>query len=221
MTPTLAITITGVDEWTDLDQVHELLADHIEVGILLTANPDGRPRYPSREWIRGAVLKIGHAAAVHVCGGTARNRVLAGDYKEILLGVRRIQINGEVTPAELHRLAALYPHHDLITQHNAVNAGLLGLCLPRHQVLVDGSAGQGIVPTAWVAPDTSKPVGFAGGLGPMNVREHLPAITAVARHKAWIDMESRLRNEADHFDVDLAAAAIEAARNSRRSAAAA
>ena len=43
--------------------------------------------------------------------------------------------------------------------------------------------------------------GYAGGLGPDNLAVELASIKAVASSGWWVDMESKLRDEHDKFDV--------------------
>jgi phosphoribosylanthranilate isomerase len=76
----------------------------------------------------------------------------------------------------------------------------------RHALLVDQSGGRGIKPEQWVRPNTSKPVGFAGGLGPNNLDAEMRKMPL--RPRSWVDMESGLRNEQDWFDVTKAEACI-------------
>ena len=151
-----------------------------------------------------------------VCGSKARAALLAGKYDGFLRRCRRVQVNGMVTINELFHLLQQFPGQRIITQHTEANAdladdrvnyGYLGI---HHEILVDGSGGRGIVPNEWVAPRTGKKVGYAGGLGFMNLHEELPKIKRVASVGAWIDMESSLRNKEDRFDIEYAKLAIRA-----------
>lgn len=72
-----------------------------------------------------------------------------------------------------------------------------------HQLLVDASGGRGVSPAEWTRPNTTRAVGFAGGLGPDNLAGELPRIAAVARGPWWVDMETKLRTD-DWFDIALA-----------------
>ncbi len=75
----IGISLTGADEQTPLEGLRHLSNRRgVEVGLLFTATPEGRNRYPSEEWLEAAVAMLGQRAAVHVCGSTARERVLAG-----------------------------------------------------------------------------------------------------------------------------------------------
>ncbi len=81
---------------------------------------------------------------------------------------------------------------------------MIDLDVENHAVLVDSSGGRGQSPEVWARPETNKSVGFAGGLGPANLRMELSSIEAVAKEPWWIDMEERLRDAADWFSVSRA-----------------
>lgn len=197
------ITVTGADEHTPLTSLTKLVEwSEAEIGFLYTARPEERNRYPGMGWLLEASVIVHGRAAVHICGRGARMRLLNGELAELVSHCPRIQINGVLDVAEVEQFCALYPTHTIITQHCEANSCLAGhVAAPNHAVLVDGSGGRGISPVAWVRPDTTKAVGFAGGLGPENLLEQLPLIRHVAEGEWWVDMEGRLRDENDWFDA--------------------
>lgn len=136
--------------------------------------------------------------AIHVCGGAARRELLEGGLSDLVRHAPRVQVNGGLTVEEAEQAAGLVG--TLITQHHALNAKLLQVKASNHSLLVDGSAGRGLSPEAWTAPATSKPVGFAGGLGKDNLVMEYPRIAEVAMAGAWTDMEGKLRVD-DWFSV--------------------
>jgi hypothetical protein len=72
----------------------------------------------------------------------------------------------------------------------------------KFDMLYDVSGGKGKLPKSWCAPADGVFCGFAGGLGPDTLEEQLPKIAeSVGDHKCWIDMESRVRDEDDKFDL--------------------
>lgn len=77
--------------------------------------------------------------------------------------------------------------------------------------LHDLSHGAGVVPETWSKPLQGLVTGYAGGLSPRNVREHLFKIQEVAGDGAWIDAETHLRS-GGMFDLDKCAAFLGAAK---------
>jgi len=81
-------------------------------------------------------------------------------------------------------------------------------------MLVDESKGTGVLPKNWppIPPGTPYSIGYAGGIGPVNISGVLDQIFAAnasnamdMEHGVWIDMESSLRsqkNGKDVFDLD-------------------
>lgn len=203
------ITVTGADERTPIEELVRLtrLSPHVEIGILFSLTPEGRNRYPSCCWIDDAINALGKRCAIHVCGTRARQIALRHSYA--LSSAGRVQVNGVVSPEELHRLLYVLPR--VITQHNpGWGYDLSHTNVPgTHQLLVDASGGRGISPREWRRPETDKAVGFAGGLGPDNLAAELRRLQAVARNPWWVDMEGKLRTSDDWFSVDLAERAIQ------------
>jgi len=91
----------------------------------------------------------------------------------------------------------------------AVNAGANAV------PLFDMSGGAGIVPNEWpvdepypyrLATSARRPeyFGYAGGLGPDNLKEECTRIfKAAGSRRIWIDMETKIRSRDDHvFDLD-------------------
>lgn len=184
-----SITLTGIDERTD---VSALISLDAEIGILYSATPEGRHRYPGKEFIREASRALPRLA-IHICGSPAREYLAEGWLDDLLENAQRIQINGFVSPPECERVCAMYPEKMIITQHFPENTPLYLEPTMNHQVLVDASGGRGITPTFWRKPCTDKQVGYAGGLGVDNMVEQLEKIRAIARGNWWVDMEQKLR----------------------------
>lgn len=197
------ITLTGADEGVDIDALVQIADEFpdVEIGLLYTVNPEGRPRYPSREWLLRAASKLSARVAIHVCGGAARCELLNGDLGDLTLHAPRVQVNGHLTVDEAESLARRVG--TLITQHNDLNQHLMQVRARNHAVLIDASGGRGLSPSAWAPPETEKLVGFAGGIGPDNLEIEYQRIKQVARPGAWSDMEGKLRVD-DLFSVQLA-----------------
>ena len=207
------IALTGADMRTSIDDLVKMAADFplVEIGLLYTANPENRNRYPSLEWLGYATQELGERCAVHICGGTARQQLLAFELTKLLGPVGRIQVNGNLSIDEVQRACSAvdYPgRQQVITQHQASNAHLASMLISdNHALLVDGFGGRGVSPESWTRPDTGtqvqKQVGFAGGMGPDNLASEIPKIALVATGSSWVDMEGKLR-PTDWFDMGLA-----------------
>ena len=207
------ITLTGADERTSIDDMVKMVADFplVEIGLLYTANPENRNRYPSLEWLEYATKELGERCAVHICGGPARQQLLAFELTKLLGPVGRIQVNGNLSIDEVQRTCSAVDHPDrqqVITQHQGSNSHLASMLIAdNHALLVDGSGGRGVSPESWTRADTGtqvqKQVGFAGGMGPDNLASELPKIALVATGSSWVDMEGKLR-PGDWFDVGVA-----------------
>ncbi len=204
----MLITVTGIDESTDIDRLLNVVQPHAEIGILFSMTASGRNRYPSADWISKTSKRL-RTAALHVCGSNARH-FLRTKKPEFVTRFARIQVNGVVSEAELSHICQIYPDQWVITQHTLANKALARAQVGNHQLLVDGSGGRGVVPPSWQAPATNKAVGFAGGLGPDTILTELPKIQAVVQPGWWIDMENALRDKDDWFSIDRALAVITA-----------
>lgn len=200
MSTKVQLTITGVDAKTSLAD----LPYDVEYGILYTASPEGRSRYPVRSKLLHIIRKLAdRPLSLHVCGRKGKNQLLEYLLPDLTHGVQRIQVNGSVTPEELNKLCDLYGEHTVITQNSFFNRELASESYPNHAILVDGSGGNGVLPNSWARPCTEKDVGYAGGLGPSNIFEQVPLILSANSPwpRVWVDMESQVRTD-DWLDVD-------------------
>ncbi|AGG89074.1 hypothetical protein [Rhodanobacter denitrificans] len=195
------MTLTGVDYRTDVSALQDLVATNpgLEFGLLYSATPEARRRYPELSWLVATANALAGRCAIHVCGRLARALLIAGELEELVAPAARVQVNGDVTPEELPLLARRV--QTLITQFNPrVHDLSQEGGVSNHQLLVDASGGRGISPSAWHRPNTGKVVGFAGGLGPHNLEAEASRLAMVARTGWWLDMEESLRTD-DWFDV--------------------
>ncbi len=213
-------TLTGIDEQTDLSALVALTARYpfVEWGFLYSPSQEGQPgRYPSVSFLRRALewLPQHVYVALHVCGSgvsslIACERVAAGLADMVRARSCRLQLNFNITrrPMDtmlLNRFIEGYGHQ-VITQHNKNNACCTSvLNAPNHAVLFDESGGTGQERQDWPTPLTGVYCGYAGGLGPDNLAAQLPLIQAKTGHSPyWIDMEGKLRNSDDRFDLSRA-----------------
>jgi hypothetical protein len=207
------ITFTGADDNTAIADMMALAADHpVEFGILFLKSLHGTPRYPTLAWSDRAQAS-GLRLAAHICGSDAEEIVSTGRSRldGHLRAFTRIQINtsSAVNPVAIRRwtdeLAARYGHSvEPILQCR-------GPFPADDQIswLYDRSGGTGLLPETWPAPTavTKNPVGYAGGLGPDTIEAALRRMPDLAGK--WIDMETRIRNADDRFDLGLCRAVCE------------
>ena len=197
----MKITFTGLDNKTTRAQVEALLKDpRVELGVLLSANPDSRNRYMYPHQVQTMLEWCAGRSALHVCGG-ARRQLFNGQIDHMVNLAGRVQVNGMLEVSDVENLCRRFPTKEFITQHTTINRNMLEVSTENHVLLVDGSGGRGISPKSWQRPDTAKRVGFAGGLGPSNIVQEVELIKRVAREPFWIDMEGQLRDYQDWFDV--------------------
>jgi hypothetical protein len=111
----------------------------------------------------------------------------------------------------------------LITQHNEGNAGIWSAFQagdlggkssgPKHQILMDASGGRERAPESWPRPITGVACGYAGGIGPETIVADLDRIAqAVGDGIIWIDMEGRVRDAQDRFDLNRVETVLRAVR---------
>lgn len=222
------ITFTGIDETCSLDDLFAVLESdpRIELGMLYSETRAGAGRYPTPKWINGTAARIGGAfgpgrVALHVCGRAVR-RLLSGYSLHadlcLLWDFQRIQLNGRFEVADSVALSRFVregptdPGFSTITQFDRNTTLHREIWRTgQHQVLFDASGGRGLERSEWPSHLGEWTCGYAGGLGPDNLRRELPRIAAAAgTFPYWIDMESKLRDEEDRFSFALARRTLEA-----------
>lgn len=226
------ITLTGADDSTPQDALWALAKastfgeenlSGIEWGILYSVSNQGEGRYPSFKWIerlaeRLEVKPVGPSFALHVCGRAVGDFLYGrGHVSEIARAFNRIQINfrsQEFTVTEIEACIRRNHSKTIITQHNQANRGLWQVLahLDNHAVLFDESGGRGKYPETWDESLEVVNCGYAGGLGPDNLAAELPRIHAAAKGMPyWVDMEGKIRDENDLFDLNAAQQCLEIA----------
>lgn len=196
------ITFTGADDKTDLAEMRALAKDFpVEFGILYSTSKRGEGRYPSNPFkFSGENLRL----SLHICGQAARGIAEGRLQHWNLSGFHRVQINGmKGSDVNLVTAAKFAEDHgvDVILQ-----SGDRDLFPQDRRVswLFDLSGGKGDLPPNWPRPVyRDQMVGYAGGLGP-DTGAHFKTISDVAwRAPYWIDMETKVRNANDEFDLGL------------------
>lgn len=215
------VTITGADNSIKHDGLIEITKGYpfVEWGILLSRNQVGNLRFPSISWLRQLFdIHNEFQLAGHLCGLYARE-ILMGRMGVILDDLNimwrmfgRIQINthGQKHPYSATGLSEIlerFSDKEFIFQYDEANTALIeemmALGHKNISTLFDMSHGAGILPHSWPKPIPGIKCGFAGGLGPKNLREQIPVIQQVAGEaETWIDMETKVRSDNDKvFDI--------------------
>lgn len=214
------VTITGADDSVHVEQLVALSERYpfVEWGILLSQSAMGiKYRFPSMNWLNHLSRNmVPMQLSGHICGRWVQD-MLAGtgyslklDLSHVLHCFQRLQWNfhaehhlvrQEMMPDVLHSLKQQH-----IFQMDGVNENLLtAMRLQGINVvpLFDLSGGAGIVPAEWPPAINGLYCGYAGGLGPMNLEYELGRIAKAAGDATiWIDMERRVRSQADRrFDL--------------------
>lgn len=209
------VSITGADDEVAPADLAALSREFpfAEWAVLLMPERMGQSRFPSAAWIRDFAARpdAGHRA-MHLCG-SAFLRFIVGDPEILALmqGFSRVQLNlefgavdGAYDPAALIGRIRAHPEFLFIIQYTEKRRDFLSRLdgIAHHAVLFDASAGRGVSPNTWPAPLPGHDCGYAGGLGPDNIREELGRIAQAAGDaETWIDMESRVRTAEDRFDL--------------------
>lgn len=220
------VTLTGVDEYTRIDDINHLFDTYpiLELAVLYSPTKKNDTRYPGFEFIMNLLswqyTQRDCALAVHLCGQAVKQAFQREDKVASILSTcddnaRRVQLNFRQDASADHAntvkaiedLVLAYPNIQFILQDNAYNTSVIsGLIASRTpiSVLCDNSGGQGIKQALWPIPKSGVVrYGYAGGLGPDNIMSELKKIASVVPNgiQTWIDMESSLRVSRDTLDI--------------------
>lgn len=207
------VTFTGADDTVSPEALIDISKSwpHVEWGILIGSQHGHR--FPSENWITRLLLAApqGMNLSLHICGKHLRD-IAAG--KGIALypkmtKIARCQLNwhaekqGDIANSIYRAFKEMESawNPEVIFQLDGVNDTLACESASKFEKRIAGlfdlSHGAGVLPKEWPAcTDLSAayPVGYAGGLGPDNLREQLSLIHSVAAGDYWIDMETKLYN---------------------------
>lgn len=205
------ITFTGADDSTDVEQMMSLSLDYpVEFGILFSPQRTGHGRYPSERWVSKLIEVVGDSGlltlSAHICGAYSRELLGTSELAALEPILRsgafnRVQIN-TADPSAFDKRETLFLW--------GLRRGLATILQSRDSQrfppgstvswLFDQSGGRGTSPEGWPTAPEESYVGFAGGLKPENVAEAVRHIGTRQKHY-WIDMESGVRDERDHFSI--------------------
>ncbi|KDO32552.1 hypothetical protein SPRG_03027 [Saprolegnia parasitica CBS 223.65] len=224
MTTTTSLTLRAMGFCGADDSVHpkllQTLSVHypwIEWGVLFRPDLEGSPRYATSGWVqqlaacaRATPMKL----AGHLCGSRCQD-ILAGDASFVqelyAMGFHRVQVNATAANhvlveagrideyvANIRRCMARVPQVEWIIQCNTETKAIwepLAAAPPANMsLLFDASCGLGVPMTEFPKPLPNIPCGYAGGIGPNNIRSMLERVQAASGGApVWVDMESSLR----------------------------
>ncbi|OQR98180.1 hypothetical protein ACHHYP_09021 [Achlya hypogyna] len=216
-----AMGFCGADDSVHPKLLQTLSAHYpwIEWGVLFRPDLEGAPRYATMDWVRrlaACATSTPMKLAGHLCGSRCQE-ILSGDatFVEELasLGFKRVQINATAANhvivdaaqvdsyvANIRSCMARVPQVEWIIQCNDETKRLwqplVASPSANMSILFDASCGLGVAMTEFPAPLPSVPCGYAGGIGPNNIREMLTrAQMASGGTPVWVDMESSLRTK--------------------------
>lgn len=208
------VTLTGADDNVSCKDLFSISSDYsfVEWGILISQSKSGIQRYPSWDWIVDLdemYSGFGNFSA-HLCGKWVDDAI-NGQYMLDMSFFNRVQLNmagGRLVKA-LHSDSKVWeavlkiekdvifggPYQDIhIDEKLFIDNGVFPL--------FDSSGGRGQLSKIWPKP-LNLLCGYAGGLGPHNLKEELKRIEdVVGDAMIWIDMESRIRTNGE-FDINL------------------
>lgn len=206
-------TFTGVDAWTDLDQLISLSHAYpfVEWGFLYSpTRAGGDNRYMTVKQIRDSsrYLNTKCNLSLHLCGKGV-NEFLSNKLPFSVHPFKRIQLNFNIKNVEWSLSSLVdtireYKCQQLITQDNEHNVDVWRYLFnePNYAILWDASGGTGkeIESVQLRYPGIFS--GFAGGLTPENVHQKCSLIASLHPNLVtWIDMESGVRTM-DRFDLE-------------------
>jgi hypothetical protein len=220
------VTVTGADDTTDPEELVRIQEEFpfVEWGVLLSKSSEGRPRFPSREWLGRLAVASNLTGRLnlsgHLCGRWVRDLVQRGEFTfhddrpELGDLFYRYQLNFHaelMAPhADFHRCLERADCCEFIFQLDNVNGRLYEEAQECTEILVSGlfdtSGGAGVLRDSWL-PAIGRRCGYAGGLGPDSLAAELPKILEAARGAdwVWVDMETHVRTQmpigGDFFDL--------------------
>lgn len=222
------VTITGADNSVDPESLVELSREFpfVEWGILLSRSREGNKRYPDKAWLE-QLIDVGESLKLsgHLCGFYVKEAIKGNDsflYKEVFQRLDRVQLNFkgikglDAQPRQGFFELLRKWNKEIIFQMTGENEHLFHMADVRGirvSLLFDASGGEGRSPASWPVPQKGVFCGYAGGLGPENLRIQLQKIAEAAGNaEIWIDAESGLRSGDDAFDLEKARAFLNIAK---------
>lgn len=215
------VTLTGADDRTNPEDLATISVKYsfVEWAILFSQSKAGVPRYPSLDWVLHFVEcadRNSMQLSAHLCGKWVDD-AMSGNLtflKNYDFNFNRIQLN--LSRDRLQQAIGSSVWHCDFKGKQIIFGGpyqKTNLSFPIEKYaqfnvspLFDTSGGRGLEPSIWPKPfefdGSTLLCGYAGGLGPANIREHLDKLAEVVGDaEIWVDMESSIRTN-DEFDLN-------------------
>ena len=213
------ITITGIDELTDIDALQELQEKFpwAEFGVLFSKHwYENGQRYPNPGYLLPNLADRGLNLSAHICGSMAREIVTTDiwqpfieltDFWNSLFD--RIQLN--VAPMSFPGIQSSplsLPNSCkelIIQQRNTMEIDVYKAMNNKRNyvsILFDQSGGRGIgLDRSNMNLNPFIKAGYAGGINADNVADILIHLFKKANHPFWIDVETGVRTR-DYLDLE-------------------
>ena len=211
------VTFTGIDRRTPLETLIDLSRRYprVEFGILVGSHTGeaGLPIFPDmrvvdelREVSKSGVLQT----SIHLCGKFARMVMGENGPDKSLYplceGFDRVQVNlhgdtfmdggVKVKVSAVKNFADNVDCDSVILQHRGTSWDDVPVVHDKVEYLFDRSEGRGLESFQdWPPPSSDFPrTGYAGGLGPHNIKKAIEFADRHAEHALWFDMGGRIRS---------------------------
>lgn len=207
------VTFTGIDNKTKVEDLVELYNKYpfVEFGVLISANNTNNNidnKYPNLVILKSLKTK-NLPLSLHVCGSIAHEIIQHNNWQPLynLIGeylpyFSRIQLN--VSALNTFSTEVEFPKtHTFILQTKSDKLDIYNTYKNVYNVVgfQDNSGGTGKVENNWMITE-DKYFGYAGGIGPDNVIEIVTQLALMRPRKLfWIDMETKVRNDKNWFDI--------------------
>lgn len=213
------ITITGIDQLTEIDGLQELQEKFpwVEFGILFSKHwYENGQRYPDPDFLLPDLADRDLHLSAHICGSMAREIVETNIWQPFseltnyyIFLFDRIQLNVapmyfpsiQSTPLSLPNFCKEL----IIQQRNTMDIDVYKAMDNKRNyvsILFDQSCGRGqILDMTQINQNPYITAGYAGGINPDNVADILFHLFKKANHPFWIDVESGVRTR-DYLDLE-------------------
>lgn len=230
------VTLTGADQTVEPEQLLEISKEFPEVewAILFSQSKSGVSRYPSLDWVEKLVslaLETKINLSAHLCGkwvdlAIKGSCIFFQDERwNSVFGRVQFNLSKNRLSSVINNDSEIFKVCSELKQHCILGGNFSSLNIDAQKFLsnnlhplFDASGGNGVLtkvwPTSWVFEGHPLFCGYAGGLGPENIRDEFIKIKEKSQGNFWIDMETKIRNSQDKFDLDKCRAVLGIVRES-------